>query len=80
MPCTTRCARWSRTRLPAAAASRVTLRAVLCLLWRRSFAPSATDAAVLAALGGKTVDEAKFPNVARYVSHISHFSADARSK
>ena len=45
-----------------------------------SFAPSATDAAVVAALAGKTVDAAKFPNVARYVNHINHFAADVRSK
>jgi hypothetical protein len=53
---------------------------VVCVSRSHSFAPSATDATVVAALAGKTIDASKFPNVARYVNHINHFSADARSK
>jgi len=44
------------------------------------FAPTATDAQVLAALSGVSVDSSKFPNVARYVSHISSFADAARRK
>jgi hypothetical protein len=43
------------------------------------FAPSQKDVELFNAIG-KAPDAAKFPNVARYYSHIASFSADAKAK
>jgi len=43
------------------------------------FSATQIDAQLLAALG-KSPDSSKYPNVARFYSHISSFSADARAK
>ena len=42
------------------------------------FAPSAADAALAKAIG--SADAAKFPNVARFLSHINSFNAAAQGK
>jgi len=44
------------------------------------FAATQNDVAVAAALKGTAVDASKYPNVARYLSHINSISADAQSK
>jgi hypothetical protein len=44
-----------------------------------SFAPTANDAAILAAFAA-TTDTSAFPNVTRYVAHISSFPAHVRAK
>ena len=38
------------------------------------FAPTSADATLLAALGGKAPDAAKYPHLARYAAHIASFT------